>query len=145
MNQPIRACLLAALSACAGGAAAVDLPDPSAYAYRFPLTVEYGAEYLAAPLPLDVYRAVSDPRIRDVGVYNAAGQAVPRLVERDEEKVEAVEQAVRLFVRTARTPTEPQAFELITFGKGGRFSRHNIDKTSALLEADDLERFASGR
>jgi hypothetical protein len=98
MHQRIRACLLAALFACAGGVAAVDLPDPSAYAYRFPVAVERGAEYLAAPLPLDVYRAVSDPRIRDIGVYNAAGQAVPRLVERDEEKVEAVEQAVRLGV-----------------------------------------------
>lgn len=56
-----------------------------------------------------------------------------------------VEQAVRLFVRSPRTPAPRHAFELVTFGKGGRFSRHNIDKTSALLEADDLERFASGR
>lgn len=56
-----------------------------------------------------------------------------------------VEQAVRLFVRTPRTPVESPAFELVTFGKGGCFSRHNIDKASALLEADDLERFAPGR
>lgn len=56
-----------------------------------------------------------------------------------------VEQAVRLFVRTPRTPGARQAFELVTFGAGGRFSRSNIDKTSALIEADDLERFASGR
>jgi Ribbon-helix-helix protein, copG family len=56
-----------------------------------------------------------------------------------------VEQAVRLFVRTPRTPAALQAFELVTFGKGGRFSRHNVDKTSALLEADDLDRFAPGR
>ncbi len=56
-----------------------------------------------------------------------------------------VEQAVRLFVRTPRTPGAPQAFELVTFGAGGRFSRDNIDKASALIEADDLERFASGR
>jgi hypothetical protein len=56
-----------------------------------------------------------------------------------------IEQAVRLFLRSPRTPTVPQAFELVTFGKGGRFSRHNIDKTSAMLEADDLERFAPGR
>jgi hypothetical protein len=55
-----------------------------------------------------------------------------------------VEQAVRLFVRTPRAPATPQAFELVTFGKGGRFSRHNTDKTSALIEADDIERFASG-
>lgn len=56
-----------------------------------------------------------------------------------------IEQAVRLFVRSPRTPTAPRTFELITFGKGGRFSRHNIDKTSALLETDDVERFRGGR
>jgi hypothetical protein len=56
-----------------------------------------------------------------------------------------VEQAVRLFVRPPRTATAPQAFELVTFGRGGRFTRQNIDKTSALIEADDLERFASGK
>ena len=56
-----------------------------------------------------------------------------------------VEQAVRLFVHTPRTPTTPPAFELVTFGKRGRFSRHNLDKTSALLAADDVERFAAGR
>jgi hypothetical protein len=31
---------------------------------------------------------------------------------------------------------------LVTFGAGGRFSRHNIDKTSALVETDDIERFS---
>jgi predicted transcriptional regulator len=56
-----------------------------------------------------------------------------------------IEQAVRLFVRTPRTPPESSVFELITFGAGGRFSRLNIDKTSTLIEADDLDRFASGR
>jgi ribbon-helix-helix CopG family protein len=56
-----------------------------------------------------------------------------------------VEQAVRLFVRTPRTRVSEDPFELVTFGAGGRFSRLNIDKTTALIEADDLERFASGR
>ena len=56
-----------------------------------------------------------------------------------------VEQAVRLFVRTPRSPTPQATFELVTFGTGGRFSRQNIDKTSALLEGEDLERFATGR
>ena len=56
-----------------------------------------------------------------------------------------VEQAVQLFVRAPRTPTIPQVFELVTFGKGGRFSQHNIDKTSALLEADDIQHFSDGR
>jgi hypothetical protein len=56
-----------------------------------------------------------------------------------------IEQAVRLFVRTPRAPAKQAAFELVTFGAGGRFARQNIDKTSALLEADDVERFASRR
>lgn len=56
-----------------------------------------------------------------------------------------VEQAVRLLVRTPRAPVESQAFELVTFGAGGRFSQRNIDKTSALIGADDIERFGAGR
>jgi hypothetical protein len=56
-----------------------------------------------------------------------------------------VEHAVRLFVRTPRAPATSPTFELVTFGAGGRFTRHNIDKTSALLEADDVDRFAAGR
>ena len=36
--------------------------------------------------------------------------------------------------------TEP--FELITFGAGGRFSRHDLDKGSTLLDIDDVERHA---
>jgi Ribbon-helix-helix protein, copG family len=56
-----------------------------------------------------------------------------------------VEQAVRLFIRTPRSPASQDSFELVTFGAGGQFSRHNIDKTAALIETEDLERFASRR
>jgi len=68
-----------------------------------------------------------------------------RAVEQGTSVSRLVEQAVRLFVRSPRTPTAPQVFDLVTFGKGGRFSRHNIDRTSALFEADDLERFTGRR
>ena len=56
-----------------------------------------------------------------------------------------IEHAVRLFLRapTAGTPEEP--FELVTFGAGGRFSEHNLDKASALLEAEDVERYRDRR
>ena len=53
-----------------------------------------------------------------------------------------IEQAVRLFMRAPAPRQEPETFELVTFGAGGRFSRHNVDKASALLEIDDLERYA---
>ena len=54
-----------------------------------------------------------------------------------------IEQAVRLFVRAPRPPAATDSFELVTFGAGGRFSRQTIDKTAALLEAEDLERFGT--
>jgi hypothetical protein len=52
-----------------------------------------------------------------------------------------VEQAVRLFIRTPPSVKRQARFELVTFGRGGRFSSQNVDKTSALLEADDVTRF----
>lgn len=75
----------------------------------------------------------------------STAQLKRRAAEQGTSVSKLVEKAVRLFVRTPRTATVSQAFELVTFGKGGRFSRHNIDKASGLLEADDFERFPSGR
>ena len=53
-----------------------------------------------------------------------------------------IEQAVRLFIRTPPSSKRPERFELVTFGRGGRFSRQNIDKTSRLIEDDDVARYA---
>jgi len=53
-----------------------------------------------------------------------------------------IEQAIRLLVQAPRRAKRKSAFKLVTFGAGGRFSRRNIDKTSALLESDDMKRFA---
>ena len=55
-----------------------------------------------------------------------------------------IEQAAQLLMREPAAGNESEPFELVTFGAGGRFSRHNIDKTSALLEMDDLERYKDG-
>ena len=63
-----------------------------------------------------------------------SGTSVSRLIE------EAVQLSTRTPVSTAQ---EEEPFELITFGAGGRFSRHNMDKASVLLEAEDLERYGS--
>jgi hypothetical protein len=53
-----------------------------------------------------------------------------------------IEQAIRLLMRTPPAGKRQDRFELVTFGDGGRFSLKNIDKTSALLDADDVDRFA---
>ncbi len=52
-----------------------------------------------------------------------------------------IEQAVQLFMRVPLREDTPEPFEIVTFGAGGRFSRHDLDKASALLEIDDLERY----
>lgn len=65
----------------------------------------------------------------------ASGTSVSRLVE----------QAVRMLVRTPPAARHAQRFDLVTFGSGGRFSRLSIDKTSALLEIDDVTGFAKRR
>lgn len=65
----------------------------------------------------------------------ASGTTVSRLIE----------QAVRLFVRTPRAAKQEDRFELVTFGRGGRFSRRNIDKTSRLIEEDDVARYSGRR
>lgn len=59
-----------------------------------------------------------------------SGTSVSRVVER----------AVRLLLQSP-TPQQPEHFDLVTFGEGGRFTTLNIDKTAALMEADDIDRF----
>ena len=53
-----------------------------------------------------------------------------------------IEQGVRLLLQAPPSNKSRERFELVTFGAGGHFSERNIDKTSALLEAEDLDRFA---
>jgi predicted transcriptional regulator len=59
-----------------------------------------------------------------------SGTSVSRVIER----------AVRLLLQ-APAPQQPEHFDLVTFGEGGRFTPLNIDKTAALMETDDIERF----
>jgi len=68
-----------------------------------------------------------------------------RAVESGTSVSRVIEQAVRLFIRQPSPVKRHERFELVTFGAGGRFSCRNIDKTSALIEEDDLERFGRQR
>ena len=47
-----------------------------------------------------------------------------------------------LLMQGPRVTKRKDSFELVTFGAGGKFSKLNIDKTSLLLEAEDVDRFA---
>ena len=52
-----------------------------------------------------------------------------------------VEQAVHLMICGATASKRQDSFELVTFGRGGRFSRQNIDKTSTLVESEEIVDF----
>ena len=51
-----------------------------------------------------------------------------------------VERAVRLLLQSP-APQQREHFDLVTFREGSRFTPLNIDKTGALMEADDIDRF----
>ncbi len=87
------AALLAVLH---GVAWAVELPSRDDYAYGFPLAIQGDAEFFAVDVPLDVYRSVTDPALRDAGVYNADRQPVPRLLERPAAAAGGAEQEIAL-------------------------------------------------
>ena len=55
-----------------------------------------------------------------------------------------IERAVGLVLQ-ASAPQQRDRFDLVTFGAGGQFTTLNIDKTAALVEADDVERFGGPR
>ncbi len=61
------------------------------------------------------------------------GLTISRLIE------DAVERTMH-----RRVEVRPQeGFRLVTYGRGGRFSSYDVNKTSALLEIDDVERFGT--
>jgi hypothetical protein len=80
----------------AGSALAQELPESGEYAYSFPLNLQDDREFFSLDVPLEVYRSVSDPTLRDAGVYNAGGQPVARLFERPANDDEDVEKQIRL-------------------------------------------------
>lgn len=52
-----------------------------------------------------------------------------------------IEDAVKRMIRWGSEVCPRESFRLVTFGRGGRFSSLDVNKTSALLEVDDVERF----
>ena len=51
-----------------------------------------------------------------------------------------IEDSVRLAALSQGQGDAGPAFELITFGEGGRFTSFDVDRVSALVEQDDIAR-----
>ena len=56
------------------------MPSPLDYAYGWPIEQQSLSGFHEFDLPLEVYRSVADPGLRDIGVYDARGEPVPRLI-----------------------------------------------------------------
>ncbi len=56
-----------------------------------------------------------------------------------------IEDSVRVAWGAKRKVVGKQSFRLVTFGKGGHFTSLNVDRTSELIEMDDVARHARRR
>lgn len=65
-----------------------------------------------------------------------------RAAERGTTVSRLIEESVRLaLAKPSESLALPEDFELVTYGRGGRFTQLDVDRTSSLLERDDMERY----
>lgn len=84
MNSALRLaalmCLVTTVAAPGNAQTNVDeLPELADYAWGFPIQLDGDASFHSVILPLAVNQSLSDPQLRDAGVYNSQGQPVPRV------------------------------------------------------------------
>lgn len=103
------------LSLQLGQTLAADVPEMGEYAYGFPVQIEQAGDYYRLELPYIVYDSVSDPGLRDLGVYDAGGQPVPRVIERPARRPQPKEGrvALRLFPLMQETLSQPDDIRLL--------------------------------
>lgn len=87
----ICASLLPFVGNAQSGDTSADVPQLKDYAWGFPIETGGPASFYTVELPLEVNQSVTDPALRDLGVYNSDGRPVSRMFERlrdDDERVE---------------------------------------------------------
>lgn len=90
-------CFMLLLSPAAGGQQpSATLPELNNYAWGFRIEAAEPASFYRVQLPLLVNQSAADAELRDVGIYNGAGQAVPRVFETLPDAVERREQRFAL-------------------------------------------------
>ena len=77
--------VLVLAAAAARSAPEEAMPSPLDYAYGWPIEQQSPSGFHEFDLPIEVYRSVADPGLRDIGVYDARGEPAPRLISAPKE------------------------------------------------------------
>lgn len=96
-----------AAAALAGLASAQDdlaPPRPGDYAYAWPVEVRTPSDFYELDVPLEVYRTVVDPSLRDLGVFDERDRVQPRLVSPPPAAEAQPDEAVPLSLLPVRAP-----------------------------------------
>jgi hypothetical protein len=110
-----------------------EVPQLSDYAWGFPITVGKESSFYSIELPLDVNQSVTDPELRDAGVYNASGTPVIRVFQQTSDDIDQTEHLEHL-------PTLPlfENFERSAEDVRLLFERDG-DKTRVEFNTDGLQ------
>ncbi len=116
-------------------AAAPGLQD---YAWGFPIQAGEDASFYSVELPLEVNQSVTDPELRDAGVYNSDGSPVPRIFEQAGKDRELVERSnplptLPLYETVDSRPDENRLF----IEREGDSTRFKFDLEDLLAPAED--------
>ncbi len=131
MTTLLKICIFLALPVLFASLQASELPDADDYAYGWAVNPDRAADLYQIQLPLEVYQSATDPALRDLGVYNRAGQPVPRGIVRPAEERTVAETSVPLVLLPLYSgqDTHAQSLNLLV--------KRNAEETTVSLESFD--------
>ncbi|MDA0993697.1 MAG: DUF3999 family protein [Proteobacteria bacterium] len=137
----IATCIAADTALAQSGHDETVFPEMNDYAWGFPVVVREPASFYSIRLPLDVNQSVTDPELRDAGVYNADGDPLPRIFQPASDDIEQVERTrplpfVPLFKNSK--PITSEDIQLL-FERRGDFARIELSTDAPPDEAGKRE------
>ncbi|MBF8293285.1 MAG: hypothetical protein HW392_2112, partial [Steroidobacteraceae bacterium] len=98
---------------------------------------EKAADFYELELSLDVYRSVTDPRLRDIGVYNPRGEPVPRLISPQAEPETAPEKSTEIAALPVYAPPNTPVGELrLALERSDGATTVRIESDASVVDAE---------
>jgi hypothetical protein len=113
---------------CSASVGFAAVPPAADYAYGWRIETDRPATFHEILLPIEVYQAVTDEQLRDLGVYSAGGESVPRIVRFQEPEVRSTEQRIPLPILPLHQNVNVRADDIrLSFQRGGDLSTLTLD------------------